>query len=182
MMPLENSTTISKASDTSDSNECSRSKPTVLVMGIGNILLSDEGAGIRVIENLLSHYTFPEAIEVIDGGTMGMELLSYFDEKSNIIIIDAVRAGFSPGTVTKIDNLPAFFKNRISPHQIGLTDVLAMATVSEGSAPNVLLFGIEPGNIDTGMDMSREVRSKINYLADKVVEELRSYGFKLEPK
>lgn len=155
-------------------------EPTVLVMGIGNILLSDEGVGIRVIEQLQERYIFPDAIQIIDGGTMGLELLPYFEGKRNIIIVDALSAGFSPGTVTKIIDLPAFFRSRLSPHQIGLTDILALASLSEGSPLNVILFGIEPGRIDTGMEMSPEVKNQISHLSDRVIEELQTLGFEPE--
>lgn len=153
-----------------------RNEMNVLVIGLGNILLSDEGAGVRVIEALRERYCFPETVDLVDGGTMGIELVPYFQGKSHIIIIDAVRTGNQPGTVTRTDDLPAFFRNRISPHQIGLIDVLALAAITEGVSPRTVLFGIEPGNIETGLDLSSEVNGRIDFLVKCVVEELEGLG------
>jgi len=164
------------------SDETSTIKPHILVMGLGNILLSDESAGIKVIENLQARYTIPDTIEVIDGGTMGMELLPYFDGKRRVIIIDAVDAGYPPGTVTRIENLPAFFQNRMSPHQIGLIDILALVKLEENVPPELVLFGIQPEKIDAGLDMSSVVKDQIDYLLSKVVEELGTLGIELQLK
>jgi len=144
-------------------------------------LLSDEGAGVKAIEILQDRFHIPDASEVIDGGTIGMELFPYLLGRSLIIFIDVVKAGYKPGTVTKIENLPAFFQSRTSPHQIGIADVLAFAAISDGATPKTLLFGIEPACLATGIGLSGEVQSKIVYLVEKVVEELNSLGFDIMP-
>ncbi len=172
----------SKKNSSFVSDKTKNSSPHILVMGLGNILLSDEGAGIKAFEKLLARYIIPDTVEVIDGGTMGMELISYFDGKRHVIIIDAVDAGYPTGTVTRVENLPAFFQNKISPHQIGLIDILALLTLEKVTPPNVVLFGIEPGNINTGLEMSLDVKNKIDYLLSKVVEELSYMGIELQLK
>lgn len=154
----------------------------VLILGIGNILLSDEGAGIRAVEYLRDNYTLPEDVETVDGGTVGIELLPFIEGRSLIIIADAVNTGHSHGTVTKIEDLPAYFKHRTSPHQLGITDVLALASLSETTPPKTLLFGIEPKSLDTGIGLSPEVEARLPYLVEKIVEELKDMGFGIQAK
>ncbi len=154
----------------------------VLVLGVGNILLSDEGVGVKVVEELQHRYEFSGSIEIIDGGTMGMELLPYFDERSHILIVDAVKTGKEPGTIIRIDDPPAFFSAKISPHQIGLADVLGAAAITDNLPRNIALFGIEPKEISTGLDLSPEVAQNLNRLVDMLVSELEAIGVKVQSK
>lgn len=147
---------------------------------MGNILLSDEGAGVRAVEELQKRYHFPKEVEVIDGGTMGIGLLDYFKQRSHVIIVDAAQSGNDPGKIIKIEDVPAFFRNKISPHQIGLCDVLAFAKITGDFPPHTILFGIEPEKLTPGLEMSQKVESKIDALIEKVVEELKTIGIKLE--
>jgi hydrogenase maturation protease len=82
----------------------------VLILGIGNILLSDEGAGVAAVEMIRNRFILPDEIEIVDGGTIGIELLPFFTGRRLIIIVDAVKNGRSPGTVMRIDDLPVFFR------------------------------------------------------------------------
>lgn len=149
----------------------------VLVLGIGNILLSDEGAGIRAVEYLRDNYTLPEDVETVDGGTVGIELLPFIEGRSLIIIADAVNTGHPPGTVAKIEDLPAFFQKRTSPHQLGIIDVFALAALSDAPPPKTLLFGIEPQTLGTGLGLSPEIEAKLPYLVGKIAEELCTMGY-----
>jgi len=153
----------------------------VLVLGIGNILLSDEGAGVRVIEKLQQRYVMPPEIELVDGGTMGLDLLPYLDNRSHCFIIDAVRTGKPPGTKVRIelDDPPAYFRTKISPHQIGLSELLGVASMTDTLPAEIVLFGIEPAKLDTGLDFSEAVENNIGGLVDMVANELRYLGFTL---
>ena len=153
-----------------------------LVMGIGNVLLMDEGIGVRVIEELEWCYLFPENVELLDGGTSGIELLRYLDGKDHFIIIDAVRAGQAPGTVMRVagDDVPATFETRITPHQLGLSDLLATAKLTGGMPGYLVLFGVEPKVLKTGLGFSKEVEGAVEPLAAHVVEELRNLGYRVE--
>jgi hydrogenase maturation protease len=104
----------------------------VLVLGIGNVLMMDDSVGVRAIEELQRRYHFPDGVELLDGGTSGIELLSHIEGRDNLIIIDALKSGHSPGTVVRVEgeDVPARFMTRISPHQLGLSDVLAAATIA----------------------------------------------------
>ena len=105
-----------------------------LVLGLGNILLRDEGVGVRVVEALAARYILPADVEVVDGGTAGMELLNTLAGCDHLLICDAVQTDAPPATVIELVNteVPAFFQTtRFSPHQLGLADVLATLTLTD---------------------------------------------------
>jgi hydrogenase maturation protease len=155
---------------------------SVLVLGIGNILLSDEGVGVKAVEELQSRYDCSDAVEIVDGGTVGFELLPYFENRSHILIIDAVKTGNKPGTIVRIDDPPAFFQKKVSPHQIGLADVMGIAVITDNMPQHIALFGIEPKELSTGLELSPEVAGNVSQLVDMVVDELKAIGIKVEAK
>ncbi len=154
----------------------------ILVLGLGNILLSDEGVGVRVVEELRRCYDFPDSVDIVDGGTMGMELLPYFDERSHILIIDAVKSGNKPGAIVRIDDPPAYFSSKTSPHQIGLADVLGVVVITDKLPRHISLFGIEPKVMSTGLELSSEVAQSLSPLVDMVVAELKTFGVNVVAK
>jgi hydrogenase maturation protease len=156
----------------------------VLVMGIGNLLLQDEGAGVRVIEELEKKYEMPDGVELLDGGTAGIELLQYIDNRDVLILVDVINTGSAAGTISRFEgeDVPAFFQKKISPHQLGISDLLATARLT-GSVPNkIVLLGVDPQSIDTGLELTEVVAGKISVLAGLVAEELRSLGLVVEPR
>jgi hydrogenase maturation protease len=155
----------------------------ILILGIGNVLLMDEGIGVRAVEELEGRYRFPDEVEILDGGTSGIELLSHIRTRSHLIIIDALKSGHPPGTVVRVDgeDVPSRFRTRISPHQLGLSDLLAAARLTEELPENLVLFGIEPKRIETGLELSTEVRAGLEKLIKVVVDELRGLGCDIQP-
>lgn len=153
----------------------------VLILGIGNILLKDEGVGVRAVEALEKRYLMPESVEIVDGGTAGFELLSYIRNREYLIVIDAIAHGQAPGTVMRVEgeDVRATFSHRISPHQLGISDVLAASLVAGEPPRNLVLFGIEPKDIATGLDLSDEVSESLDKLISCVVDELVSIGCEL---
>jgi len=164
------------------SKDSGQSFLNVLVLGLGNILLSDEGAGVKAIEELQNKYDCSGAVEFVDGGTIGLELLSYFEGRSHILIIDAVKTGREPGTIVRIDDPPAYFSSKTSPHQIGLADVMGIAVITDIMPKNIALFGIEPKQLSTGLELSPEVARNLSQLVDMVADELKAIGIKVEAK
>jgi hydrogenase maturation protease len=166
--------------------ECSKNSGqsflNVLVLGLGNILLSDEGAGVQAVQELQRRYDCSDIVEFIDGGTTGLDLLPYFEGRSHVFIIDAVKTGSAPGTIIRIDDPPAYFRSKTSPHQIGLADVLGIAAMTGDLPQNITLFGIEPKQLTTGLDLSDEVASNLGRLADMVAAELKDIGVDVQPK
>jgi len=154
----------------------------ILVLGVGNVLLSDEGAGVRAVEQLQRQYVFPSNVELIDGGTMGLDLLGYLDDTSHLFIIDAIVSSKPLGSVVieKLLDPPAYFRQKISPHQIGLSELLAVAAMQDCLPPSITLFGIVPLDLSTGMEMSPEVNAAVAQVVLFVVKELDLMGVKVE--
>jgi hydrogenase maturation protease len=134
------------------------------------------------VEELQNRYDCSDAVEIVDGGTMGLELLPYFEKRSHILIIDAVKSGSEPGTITRIEDPPAYFSSKTSPHQIGLSDVMGVAVITDIMPQNVALFGIEPKQLSIGLSLSTEVARNLSRLVDRVVAELKIIGIKVQAK
>ena len=155
----------------------------ILVLGIGNVLLTDEGIGVRALNELERRYTFPENVELLDGGTAGIELLRHIRNRDYLIIIDAMKFNQEPGTVTRVEgnDVPAAFRTRISPHQLGLSDLLAAAMLTDELPPNLVLFGVEPKNLDIGLDLTDTVEASVEKLTGAIIDELRTIGCSIVP-
>lgn len=155
----------------------------VLVLGIGNILLGDEGIGVRVVEALSARYRFPEGVQVVDGGTAGMGLLDLIAGQSHVIIVDAVKGGAEPGTIVRLagDAVPVGFRQRVSPHSLGLGDVLALLAILDQAPQQLVVIGIEPAGLDFGVGLSPIVASHLETLVNAVLAELAGLGLSPEP-
>lgn len=160
------------------------SEPAILILGVGNILLGDEGAGVRVVEQLLQGYHFSEQVELVDGGTAGLELLACLDGKKEMIIIDAMAGNEPAGTVQKIilNDPPAFFQNRISPHQLGLSEMLSCAAMTDSLPEHITLYGIIPHSLETGLTLSRPVAGAVQQVMAQIIADLTSLGVSMTPK
>jgi len=154
-----------------------------LVLGLGNILLQDEGVGVRVAERLRDRYTFPEGVDVLDGGVRGLALMPFLEGVSRLLIIDAVRAGKEPGTLIRLvgNEIPAVLSPKISPHQEGLADLLWVAKIVGPCPSEIVLWGLEPAQIETGLELSPPVAVQVDALVQKVVEELAEWGVDVRP-
>jgi len=153
-----------------------------LVLGLGNILLADEGVGVRVIEHLLERYDFPEGVLVMDGGTLGLDLLPYLEDASRLVIVDAVQARKPPGTLSRLTGkeLPVFLDaSKISPHQEGLQDLLALAALKGYLPDEVVFWGAQVGSLGVSLELSPAVAAQVDHLGNKVLEELAQWG--IEP-
>ncbi len=151
---------------------------SILVLGVGNILLTDEGIGVRTVETLLQNYEFSADIEVIDGGTAGMELLALIANKDHVILIDAVNTGAAAGTVVTLeeDEVPALFRDRISPHQLGISDLLGVMALTGETPKHFTLFGVVPFSMETGVGLTEAMVPIKEVLVANVVNKLRSMG------
>jgi hydrogenase maturation protease len=153
----------------------------ILVLGIGNLLLQDEGAGVLALEEFEKSYLVPQGVELLDGGTSGLELLYQLEGRDCLIILDVVKSGQPAGTVVRFegDEVPALFRQKISPHQLGLSDLLATAQLTGGTPGKLVLLGIEPKDIGTGLEMSEEVEQAMEELVDRLARELAGLGLQL---
>lgn len=149
-----------------------------LILGIGNLLLSDEAVGVRIIERLQRDYRFPDNVELMDGGTAGMELLEYLACRDHLIVVDAVLSGNAPGTVITLhdDEVPAMFSRKISPHQLGLSDVLSALRLTDEFPKQLTLIGIEPQSLEPHIGLTPTITSAVPVAMDRVLAVLREQG------
>jgi hydrogenase maturation protease len=151
----------------------------VVVLGVGNILMTDEGVGVRAVEELERLYDLPPEVTVIDGGTSGMDCLDQIADVDHLLIADAMRSGKEPGTLSRVDHdqLPAHFKTKLSPHQVGLSDVLATLNLHGMMPRRIVLFGMQPKSFATAMELSPEITERLPALVAALVDELAALGF-----
>ena len=146
-----------------------------LILGVGNYLMSDDGLSVHVLERLQANNLIPDNIQMVDGGTCGLDLLQYLEGVSNLIIIDAIntRDGI-PGSIIRLDGdqVPAYLSLKISPHDIGLPDLLATAKLRDLYPEKIVVFGIQPASLDLGVELSPEVASKVDALIELIQKEV----------
>ncbi len=149
-----------------------------LVLGVGNILLQDEGVGVRVVEALHAQRTWPDTVLLLDGGTMGLDLIGYLEGVDTMLIIDAVEARQPPGTIVRLvgSEIPAFLGNKISPHQVGISDILSVALLRDLMPREVVLIGIQPAVVATGLELSPTLTARMPAIIDAVLEQLRAWN------
>ena len=145
----------------------------LLVLGIGNVLMGDEGVGVHVVRHL-EQETIPEGVELLDGGTGSFNLLDPMQLARKVILIDATLDGNSPGTVTRLT--PRFasdYPRTLAAHDIGLKDLLDSFYLL-GQQVNVVLFVVSIGPIhDLGLEMTPEISARVPEIADLVRDEIR---------
>ena len=145
----------------------------VLVLGIGNILLRDEGVGVRVIEQMQTMH-LPDDVELVDGGTAGADLLDVLAERRKVIVIDAVQADCEPGTVLQFtaDDLVRPEGVGMSLHELGLGEALTMTRHLGCSPKDVVVFGIKPKDIGCGLELSEEIAASVPKVIELVLAEI----------
>jgi len=146
-------------------------KDTVII-GIGNILLQDDGVGVHVIKQLEDE-KLPSTIELVDGGTSTLDMLGFFLDFKKVIVVDCLRAGLKPGTIYKIkpEDIKNYKKENLSIHDVQILDVARMANMMN-KYPEVVIFGIEPEKISLDLEMTEIMVSKIPEIIRNIKKEL----------
>ena len=157
---------------------------SIVVLGVGNILLTDEGLGVHVVKELKENYNFTPEISLIDGGTMGMELLTYMRGMKRILLIDAINGGEAPGTVYEFPHreLEQYFTEHISVHEVGMQDILRIRAIQENPLENAIVIGVEPESLEIGFEPSAPVQAVLPEVKERVLRVLRNWGVQVEPK
>ncbi len=152
-------------------NEFNERRP-ILILGIGNILLRDEGVGVRVIETLRQQ-EIPDTINLVDGGTSGADLIDILADRRKVIIVDAVDAGKAPGTVIRFeeDDLENIPNSALSLHELGIAETLKMTSKLNCKPKEVVFFGIQPKDISPGLELSDEIAEIVPIVAKKALKE-----------
>lgn len=148
------------------------------IIGLGNPLMADDGIGLAALERLRDQWDLPDHIRLADGGTWGMMLLPTIESAGRLLLLDAVRTGRAPGTVVRLkrEDLPLFFAHKISPHQIDLREVLALAEL-RGTLPAELhVIGIEPELVEMRHGLSPRIEQAMDRMVDAAIEVLREWG------
>jgi len=154
-----------------------------ILMGIGNILLQDEGVGVHVIKEIEKRYSFEPSIEIIDAGTLGLEIMYMLqDGVDNLLVVDAVMGGKPPGSLYVFRNEEVkkyYLKNKLSAHEVGFSEVLALLDlIGKPVKENLILVGIEPVSFDVSLELHKKTASKMEDLIKTVLQELQTIGIK----
>lgn len=139
---------------------------------MGNILLSDEGVGVHVVEAMKDR-NLPENVELLDGGTASAGLLNSLVYRDKVVIVDAVKGGNEPGTLYRFtrDDVALQSQKLVSLHQVSLLETLAMADLLGCMPHQVVIIGIEPQKVDWGMELSPEVADVVPRVIELVLSE-----------
>jgi len=155
-----------------------------VLLGVGNILLTDEGVGVRLIERLGRDYHTPPDLMLLDGGTAAMELLEDLENLDLLVIADCVRVGLPPASVVvlKDEEVPSFFRARLSPHQVGLSDVLATLEITERAPLHTVVIGVQPVDVSLGLEQSEPVRAVMPEALQAIRAALAEHGIETPPR
>lgn len=155
-----------------------------LLLGLGNLLNTDDGLGIRALETIRERYHVPEDLRCLDGGVMGLELLSQIEGASHLLVLDAVQTGQAPGTLVRLqgEEVPKVMSMKLSMHQINFEEVLALSVLRGTTPPVLVVWGLEPASLDTGLGLSEVVEARMPALIVAVVKELEDWGIRLTAK
>jgi len=146
----------------------------ILVLGVGNLLLKDEGVGVHVARKLME-MDLPSHVEVLEGGTEGLDLLDDIEGRDKVIVIDTVQAEQPPGTIYRFsdEDIEERPKSRLSLHDIDMTDLLKLADMLGIKKPKVVVIGIEPKDMGSAsLELSQEIEAQIPKVIDLVLKEI----------
>lgn len=155
-----------------------RPSAETVVIGVGNPLMADDGLGIAALNLLRAGWKFEPSVELVDGGTWGMNLLYLVESANRVLFIDAIHVGAEPGTdvVLERDDLPRFFSTKISTHQIDLREVLAVAELRGTLPADTVAIGLQPERVKMSLELSPRVRNRLDSLVTRVIERLKAWG------
>ncbi|HKZ75688.1 MAG TPA: HyaD/HybD family hydrogenase maturation endopeptidase [Actinomycetota bacterium] len=146
-----------------------------LVLGVGNVLMSDEGIGVLAAEALLERV--PIGVRVLTGGAIGQALLPEVEVADRLLVLDCIDAGREPGTVIRIEgrDLPSRTRPVVSPHELSVGDLIAMAELHGGAPAEIVVLGIQPGLVAPGMEPSPQVAAALPRLVEAALEVLEGW-------
>lgn len=155
-----------------------------VILGVGNTIRADEGIGVHVVEALERDYGLPEGVVAIDGGTSSMEMLEDLSDLDFLLVIDAVNDGKSPGSLVRLEGeqVPVFFRRNLSPHGIGLSDVLASLEFMGKSPKETLVLGLQPVSMALSTELTAEASARVPELVVQIVAELTARGLQPLPR
>lgn len=160
-----------------DEDHTSKRPPTpqITILGVGNILLSDEGVGVRVVEQLDQCYQFPDNVQILDGGVLGVRLMGVIGNTDILIVVDAVKNHQAPGTLYRLadEEVPRRVLVKQSMHQLDLPEVLALCSAIDKNPHTVVVVGVEPEDITSmNVELTPTIAATLDDLVGMVLTEL----------
>lgn len=149
-----------------------------VVIGLGNVVMSDDGLGVHAVRRLRERYELTERATTVEGGTAGLLLLPHLADARRAIIVDAIDTGASPGTLTRLEgeDWADAFAVRVTPHDLGLRDLLRAAQFSGAWPAELVLLGAVPGRITLGTELTPPLADALEPLVDAIVAQLSAWG------
>lgn len=155
----------------------------VLIFGAGNLLLSDEGFGVHAVQYLAEHYDFDDEVELYDGGTLGFMASHKLEEAQRVYMIDVVTTAGEPGELFRFEKDDFILRRipiKMSPHQLGIQEMLLLSDIRGRCPDEVTLFGVVPGSFDAGIELTPPLQARLPELAEQLQEELVAAGVRME--
>ncbi len=159
-------------------------KIRISLIGLGNLLLRDEGVGVHAVEALRKNFDFSEDLRLLDGGTLGLDLLPWIEGMERVLFVDAIDLKKDPGTIAVLedDEIPSRLKPALSFHQIGLSDLLFAVKFMGMNPSKIVLIGIQPEKIETGLTLSETLNENFGQLLHMILEKLKEWGVECREK
>ena len=154
-----------------------------VVIGVGSPLMADDGLGLAALETLREGWEFEPHVELVDGGTWGMNLLPFIEGAERLLFLDAIRAGEPAGSLITVEreDLPRFFALKLSPHQIDLKEVLALAEFRGTLPEQTVALGLQPDRVEMSAELSPVIRRALDGLVASAIQRLASWGHTVRP-
>ena len=159
-------------------------KPEIMVLGVGNILYSDDGFGIKVVEQLQNNYIFPDHVTIVDGGVLGVNLLGVISHAHKLIVVDTILNKSTPGDFHRLEGeeIPNRILGKNSMHQVDLLEALTLCRLMD-NIPETIILGVEPQNIETlKPELTPVLAGKVDAMVEWVLQELLSLGVPIPEK
>jgi len=154
----------------------------ILIFGAGNLILSDEGFGVHFVNYLEEEYYLPENVELYDGGTLGIMVTHKFEEADKVFLVDIVDTAGEPGEIRRYDKEDIMLSRlpvKLSPHQIGIQEMLFISELRGAAPADLTFFGIIPASLDPGNELSPPLQQGLARLAELIRGELHGLGIEL---
>ncbi len=155
---------------------------SILVLGLGNTLMTDDAFGPRVVAELERRFAVPATVALLDGGTLGLDLLPRLEGVQKLLLLDAIDLGEAPGTVFRLsgEEVPRAFANKLSVHQMGVQDLLAVSELQGHLPAQLVVWGVQPASVEMGLELSPAVAEALPTVLQGVIEELEGWGMTVQ--
>jgi hydrogenase maturation protease len=150
---------------------------SVLVLGLGNALMGDDAFGGRVVTELATRFRFPAGVALLDGGTLGLDLLPRLEGIARLVIVDALQMDVPPGKVFRLcgEEVPRALAAKLSVHQMGVSDLLAVAELQGHLPAELVVWGVQAGSVEMSLDLTPPVAAALGFVVEGVVAELAAW-------